>query len=55
MFKAEVGVRMEELMLQLENQAARALLGGRQEFANVRFGTIDYPSFGAGLYRCDKI
>jgi hypothetical protein len=31
------------------------LVGGYQGVANVRSGSIDYPSFGAGLYRCDEI
>ena len=32
-----------------------ALLGGCQKFTNIRFGSIDYPSFGTGLYSCDEI
>ncbi|CAD6226081.1 unnamed protein product [Miscanthus lutarioriparius] len=32
-----------------------ALLGGCQKFTNIRFRSIDYPSFGTGLYSYDEI
>jgi len=35
-------------------EASGDLLGGYQRDANIKFGMIDYPIFGAGLYRCES-